>query len=517
MSKKSHPSRLAVLLAVTVLCVAGCAGGSGGSTSLPGGSGPSAPVGNGTNNAPATGASAACTNPEGQVVGAAGGTNAALLGAAICGMADIDPCSMLKTDDVQALFSVPLATPTTDHLGTCTWPLIDPSKGDGLSVFVNVGGDAQHALNSDIDLAKATPIGGIGDIAAWELLGDYFPHLGAAKGQATCELTIGGGNGQLSVHTTGSGVFAQIDPSAVPGFMQQFGNLCNEVFAGLGASASGPTPTFAQAATTPAPAGQTSVRIGNFYADQNLKPGPALDLYDTQHGQAATPILTGVPYGSFSAYVHPQANGGVTILYVLPAGEDPIANEADAKGIGGYQDDGSQVQQTFILASEGKSGSGCFGTGPICELDTSSVVENGDDANGGTGPVASPPPAGQAELLVSSHVVDDENLQGSYYFFVDGSCDPPVNGDAAQEPGLPYVFAASGGPSQAIFPVTAGTHQISVAEYRGSQLPTCDSLNPKQGQMSLDVTAGQQVLVYVYGTSLDDLHLAVGPIQPSAQ
>jgi hypothetical protein len=34
------------------------------------------------------------------------------------------------------------------------------------------------------------------------------------------------------------------------------------------------------------------------------------------------------------------------------------------------------------------------------------------------------------------------------------------------------------------------------------------------GQLSVDVTSGQQSLVFVYGTSLTDLHLAVGPIQP---
>ncbi len=283
---------------------------------------------------------------------------------------------------------------------------------------------------------------------------------------------------------------------------------------GLGTPGGGSVGTPVSGGSTSGAPGQTSVRIGNFYADQNLQPGPALDVYDTPVGQAATPLLTAVPHGSFSAYVHPSESGGVVQLYVLPTGEDPVAAHADEKGIGGYQDDGSHLQETFILASEGKSGSGCLGTGPICELDTSSVVEKGDDANGGAGPVASPPAAGRAELLVSTHVMDDENVRASYYLFVDASCDPPLNGDASQEPGLPYVFATSGGPSQAIFPTTPGTHQISVVANSDSTLPTCAALVPKQGGMSVDLTAGQQVLVYVYGTSVTDLHLAVGPIQP---
>ena len=83
--------------------------------------------------------------------------------------------------------------------------------------------------------SDVTSISGIGDRASWGLIGGYFPHLGAVKGQATCELTIGGGDGQLSVATSGKGVFAKIDAAALPGFMQRFGALCNAIFSGIGA------------------------------------------------------------------------------------------------------------------------------------------------------------------------------------------------------------------------------------------------------------------------------------------
>jgi hypothetical protein len=260
-------------------------------------------------------------------------------------------------------------------------------------------------------------------------------------------------------------------------------------------------------------AGQPSVRIGNFYVDQNLQPGPALDLYDTPVGQAGAPILTAVPHGSFSAYVHPPESAGIVQMYVLPTGEDPVANMSDGKGVGGYQDDGSHLQETLILAGQGSSGSGCLAPGPICELSVSSVVEKGDDANGSTGPVAPPPAAGQAELLVSTQVLDDENLNARIYFFIDASCDPPLNGDASQEPGLPYVFAVSGS-SHSVFATMPGTHDISVVADSGSDLPACAALAPKQGHASVEIAAGQQDLVDVYGTSLTDLALAVAPIQP---
>ena len=149
-------------------------------------------------------------------------------------MADIQPCSMLKPSDVQALFSLPLATHKTDVMGQCDWPLSDPSKGDGLDVFVTVGDSTQQATVT-AEVAKASALSGVGDAAAWELIGGYFPHLDAVKGRATCEFTIGGGNGQLSVPTSGQNVFAKMDDAALPGFMKQFGALCTQIFAGLGA------------------------------------------------------------------------------------------------------------------------------------------------------------------------------------------------------------------------------------------------------------------------------------------
>ncbi len=221
----------AVLVA---LAVAACSGGGSpsartASDPLTGAVASSAPA-SGT---PASGASD-CSNPAGADLGATGVPLASMMGQVLCGMPDIDPCSMVTQAEVQALFSVPLGTYTTDHTGDCTWPLSDSSVGDGLDVFVNVG-QGEGPLDQDMGLSDLTPISGIGDHASWGLLAGYFPHLGAVKGQDTCELTVGGGNGQLSVPTTGKGVFAKIDDAALPGLMQQLGALCTEIFGKLGA------------------------------------------------------------------------------------------------------------------------------------------------------------------------------------------------------------------------------------------------------------------------------------------
>ncbi len=180
-----------------------------------------------------------CANPAGSAVNQVGGAYASELANVLCGMANIDPCSMLKQADVQALFAFPLGSPTTDHLGNCSWHLADPNNGDGLNVVVN---NDPHALANDIGLPSpgasgqfaVRPLSGVGDSARWELLAGYDPHVGAIKGQATCELTSDPANGQLNVKTT-KGLVPAIDPVALPGFIQMFGALCNEIFAGLGA------------------------------------------------------------------------------------------------------------------------------------------------------------------------------------------------------------------------------------------------------------------------------------------
>ncbi len=272
----AHPAagraKAAVALAALVLTLAACAGGTGGSPTSPPANGSSGPAG-GVAVTDSQGPSASCGNPAGAQVGAVGGPLASVLGAALCGMADIDPCSMLNQADVQALFSEPLGTSTTDHTGDCTWPLSDPNKGDGLDIVVNVG-EGEGPLDTDMGLSDTTPISGIGDKAMWGLLAGYFPHLGAVKGNATCELSAGsGGDGQLNVPTTGQGEFAKIDAAALPGFLQKFGGLCNEIFAALeakglsnaggGAAATSPGDSGAGSAPSGAATGPAMGHVGD--------------------------------------------------------------------------------------------------------------------------------------------------------------------------------------------------------------------------------------------------------------
>jgi hypothetical protein len=268
------------------------------------------------------------------------------------------------------------------------------------------------------------------------------------------------------------------------------------------------------------PVSDASIRVVNLYAPKG-KPGPALDIYDTQlTGAAATPILTNVGFGTASPYVHPRllsTFGQKTVeLFALPAGENPATSTAndDSKAVGGLIDDGSNAQITIVLSADTGS---VQEPGVLSGLSTSERVENGDDGQGAKGPAAPTPPAGKGEILVDQSLVPQTGHSG-IYLMIDHSCAPPINGDP-QIKGLPYIFNASTAAIQsafAIFPTSPGTHQVSVVSWPSAVEPTCKQLVKGQSRMSVTLTAGQQVLLFVYGSSLSALHLLAVPIQPPA-
>ena len=329
------------LLAGLLLVAAGCSagGGSGPSTA---GDANATPGGTVAAAAASDAAVPSCGNPAGTEVGAGGGPLASVLGAVLCGMPDIDPCSMLNQADVQALFSVPLGTSTTDHTGDCTWPLSDPSRGDGLDVFVNTGGD--RSITNDISFDTGTSLSGVGDQAVWELLAGYFPHLGALQGQDSCELTIGGGNGQLSVPTTGQDAFAKIDEAALPGFLQEFGGLCNEIFAALeakglsnadvGAVATSPSDSGAGSAPSDAATGSVMGHMGDTLTFAEYGSGDAVDATLVQVFDPATPT-------SASTSSLPSGAHWVGVQVVLDNHSTDFQGQASE--IDGVTSDGSNV------------------------------------------------------------------------------------------------------------------------------------------------------------------------------
>jgi hypothetical protein len=262
------------------------------------------------------------------------------------------------------------------------------------------------------------------------------------------------------------------------------------------------------------PASTATIRVANFYA-----PGAGIDIYDVSlQGQAAKPILTNVAYGTVSAYAQPhqQANSidKAVLLTALPTGEDPVAQKGDATQIGGLIDDGSHAQATIVVTASGDAPT-ASGTSLLGNMSDSMRMEKGDDGQGGKGPAAPAVTDGSSELLVDTTSIPT-NLSPSLYLMVDSSCAPPLNGDPNMGK-LPFVFAAATSAIQsqfAIFSTPAAAHQVSVVSWTTSTEPTCAQLTTPQGTTTVTTTANQQVLIFVYGSTLDALHLAVAPIQP---
>lgn len=249
--------------------------------------------------------------------------------------------------------------------------------------------------------------------------------------------------------------------------------------------------------------------------------GPTLDIYDNSPNAltaSSKPIISGLAYGTVSAYVTPHYAGPnvkSVLLAALPTGSAPT-DTMDAQQIWGT-DDGSNAQVTVVLTADRNSIIGASPP-PLSGLSFSGCVEKGSDPNDGMGPLAPTPPSGQGEFLASTAPIEATTLGSGpgYYFFIDDSCTPPLNGDT-NVPGVPYIFAVDGEApvsSFALFAAAPGSHSISIVASDNSTTPPCSALTPMQGTTTQAVTAGQQILAFVYGSSATDVHVVLAPIAP---
>ncbi len=269
--------------------------------------------------------------------------------------------------------------------------------------------------------------------------------------------------------------------------------------------------------------GVVTVRVVNLNLASGPTAGPSLDIYDDmydgrlQPSVSGTPIIADLAYGTVSGYVNPRFvdSGGTSVrLVALPAGSPPT-DTTDAEPFWSGIDNGSHPQLTILLDSDSPSSSA-----PGSFLAYTPYVEKGQDSlSGAMGPLAPPPPAGEGEYLVNTFAVDDTinaDPPGGYFFLVDDSCTPPLNGSQLM-PGLPFVDTAGSLPPDAYaqFAAAPGTHSISIVAWSNTATPTCsDLLASRQATASVSLAAGQQILSLLYGTSFTDLHLLVAPIAP---
>lgn len=264
-----------------------------------------------------------------------------------------------------------------------------------------------------------------------------------------------------------------------------------------------------------------SLRVVNTFLPSGTT-GPSLDIYDNlSQGPSASakPIISGLTYGTVSAYVTPHyesPNAMIVSLTALPAGSQPT-DTTDAAAIWAAMDNGSHEQSTVVLTADRNSIVGASPP-PLTGLSFSTFVEKGSDQENGMGPLAPAPPSGQGEFLVSTApiVATTVGAGPGYYFFIDDSCTPALNGDT-NVPGVPYIFAVDGEApvsSFALFAATPGSHSISIVASTNSETPPCAQLTPMQGTTPQSITAGQQILAFVYGSSETDVHVVLAPIAP---
>jgi hypothetical protein len=263
-----------------------------------------------------------------------------------------------------------------------------------------------------------------------------------------------------------------------------------------------------------------TVRLANLYQRSGGTSGAALDIYDDMYdGQpqpsvSGKPIIAGLTSGTISIYVKPRfvENGTAVRLTALPAGSSP-SDTTDAKDFWGSTDDGSHLQLTVVMVNNGTDDRSA-----LSGLGVHDFVEKGYDPNLEVmGPLDPPPPTGQGEYLVSESVIDDVITNSpDYFFFIDDSCTPPLNGNPTVT-GLPLVFSTGNisANDYAEFSASPGAHQISIAAWSDPTTPACaDLLGHRQATAPVSVAAGQQIATFIYGSSLTDLHLLTGPIAP---
>lgn len=174
----------------------------------------------------------------------------------------------------------------------------------------------------------------------------------------------------------------------------------------------------------------------------------------------------------------------------------------------GGTDDGSHPQLTLLLTNEGGDDGG-----PLSGFAYSDFYEKGDAPYSAIdrAPLAPPPPSGQGEYLVSLDAVGDPvpaNPVGGYFFFIDDSCTPPLNG-YPNEPGVPLVYTVGGvSPDDFSEFATISNVRLAAAAARAVTLSAKAKSDPP-GDLWPDVRARPALASPTNHLSLDRRSLAI--------
>jgi hypothetical protein len=231
-----------------------------------------------------------------------------------------------------------------------------------------------------------------------------------------------------------------------------------------------------------APTGK--IRVANML-ELGGKPSGPVDLYDVSRPDSTTaPLIANLAYGQLSAYVSPRGSdpGFPSNLYVFAAGtktpQAPFNSSIDNSGF-------KATDQMTIALGPSKMLNG---------LAFPALVEAGD-RNPHWIDSSRAVPAGQALLIGLQANVSADSLP-YFYLVVDGACPIATNDPRAKNP------MALG--TEQHYPVTPGSHTIGLVN-------NCTGKTPV-GTSTLNVTAGQRYVVFVYGLASDGYRTLTAPI-----
>jgi hypothetical protein len=236
---------------------------------------------------------------------------------------------------------------------------------------------------------------------------------------------------------------------------------------------------FASTSRTRTPQGPPigKIRVANLVTD-NGKPGPALDVYDTDEPASTdVALIRNLQFGRVSDYVSPRgwaANDVTSNLYLFPAGSLTKTDRLNGSNIdnSGFQKDD---QMTVVLMAP---------TGGLDGLASEDVAESGSRVNTSVVPEV---PAGRGLLIVRDAAQPEGAAE--HYLLADGSCPNPVG----QSSHIPVGLGSSS------FALTPGPHALALTTSpKGKGLTTCVGAKAI-GKTSVTIGAGERVEAFVYG------------------
>ncbi len=243
------------------------------------------------------------------------------------------------------------------------------------------------------------------------------------------------------------------------------------------------------------------IRIANFFLVHGVKPGPALDFYDTsQPAKTDKPLISNLGYGQISGYASPRSDAGYANLYIFPAGSRVFGKPVDGLRSGTNISNAGWVQgqqETVVMGTNASPNQPTFATVAEVEPPKSADLKT----------ALLKPPGGKGLLTVNvSGLIEGTSKYGDVDLRIDGTCPDNVltTGKPAQDSNNPTTPATVSNYNAANFPLSPGSHKLNVVADPGPgsglTQQQCDTA-PAKTSVVVKITKAQPTLLFLYGPS----------------